>query len=64
MASTLATPANSLPADGFYRTALFFMVLTSVMTLVGTGKLDLITTIVAPALVVYKGIRLWRGHPP
>jgi len=64
MASTLTTPSNSLPADRFFRTALFFLVLTSVMTLAGTGKLDLFTTIVAPALVLYKGLRWWRGQPP
>ena len=64
MASSTLVPARSLPADRFYRTALFFLVLTSVMTLVGTGKLDLITTILAPALVLYKGVRWWRGHPP
>jgi protein-glutamine gamma-glutamyltransferase len=64
MASSIATPTASLPADRFYRTALFFLVLTSVMTLVGTGKLDLITTVLAPGLVLYKGVRWWRGHPP
>jgi protein-glutamine gamma-glutamyltransferase len=65
MASSIATPAsNSLPADRFYRTALFFLVLTAVMTLVGTGKLDLFSTILAPALVLYKGVRWWREQPP
>ncbi|MGB9513239.1 MAG: DUF3488 and transglutaminase-like domain-containing protein [Candidatus Acidiferrum sp.] len=64
MASSIATPSSSLPADKFYRTALFFLVLTSVMTLVATGKLDLVTAILAPALVVYKGVRWWRGKPP
>ncbi|MGB7847469.1 MAG: DUF3488 and transglutaminase-like domain-containing protein [Candidatus Acidiferrum sp.] len=63
MASSTAIPANSLPADRFYRTALFFLVLTSVMTLVSTGKLDLFTTILAPTLVLYKGVRWWRGEP-
>jgi protein-glutamine gamma-glutamyltransferase len=63
MASMIATPASSLPADRFYRTALFFLVLTSVITLVATGKLDLVTTIAAPTLVVYKGFRWWRGRP-
>lgn len=63
MAASITPPSDSLPADRFYRTALFFLVLTSVMTLVGTGKLDLITTILAPALVVYKGVRWWRGRP-
>ncbi len=62
MASAVTTPDSSLPADRFYRTALFFLVLTSVVTLVGTGKLDLFTTIVAPALVLYKGVRWWRGR--
>jgi protein-glutamine gamma-glutamyltransferase len=64
MASAVTTPGNSLPADRFYRTALFFLVLTSVMTLVGTGKLELFTTVLAPTLVLYKGMRWWRGNPP
>lgn len=64
MASSITTRLNPLPADRFYRTALFCLVLTSVMTLVATGKLDLFTTILAPALVVYKGFRWWHGEPP
>jgi len=64
MASTIATPARSLPADRFYRTALFFLVLTSVVTLVSSGKLDFPTMVAAPALVLYKGFRWWRGKPP
>ena len=53
-----------LPADRFYRTALWFLVLTGAMTLVATGKLDLVTTVVVPALILYKGYRWWRGRPP
>ena len=64
MASAATAPSRSLPAERFFRTALFFLVLTAVMTLVGTGKLDLFTTMVAPALVLYRGVRWWRGHPP
>jgi protein-glutamine gamma-glutamyltransferase len=64
MASAVTSPGSALPADRFYRTALFFLVLTSVMTLVATGKLDLFTTLLAPALVLYKGVRWWRGRPP
>ena len=63
MASTVATPATHLPADRFYRAALFFLVLTSVITIVATGKLDLFTTIAAPVFVLYKGLRWWRGFP-
>ncbi len=61
MATSLATPASSLPAERFFRTALFFLVLTSVTTLISTGKLDPLTTILAPALILYKGFRWWRG---
>jgi hypothetical protein len=63
MASSIATPSSSLPADRFYRTALFFLLLTSVITLVSTGKLDPLTTVLAPTLVLYKGFRWWRGKP-
>ncbi len=63
MATSLATPSSSLPAERFFRTALFFLVLTSVTTLVSTGKLDPLTTILAPALILYKGFRWWRGFP-
>lgn len=64
MASTATTPAQTLPAESFFRASLFFLVLTSVLTLVSTGKLDLLTTLLAPAAVVYKGFRWWRGYGP
>lgn len=63
MAATITSPATSLPAERFYRSALFCLVLTSVITLVATGRLDLLTTIMAPTLVLYKGFRWWRGRP-
>lgn len=63
MASSLITPAITLPADRFYRTALYLLVLTSTFTLVCTGKLDPLTTILAPAAILYKGFRWWRGYP-
>ncbi len=61
MATSVANPVSSLPAERFFRTALFFLVLTSVATLVATGKLDPLTTVLAPALILYKGYRWWRG---
>jgi protein-glutamine gamma-glutamyltransferase len=63
MASTILTPPSSLPAERFYRAALFFLVLTSVVTLVASGKLDVPTVILAPVLVLYKGYRWWQGKP-
>jgi len=63
MASTIATPGSILPAERFYRTALFCLVLTSVVTLVATGRLDPLTVIGVPTLVLLKGYRWWRGKP-
>src|SRR5208337_2161691 len=63
MASSIASPGSSLPADRFYRTALFFLVLSGVLALAATGKLDAISSIAAPLAILYKGIRWWRGHP-
>jgi len=64
MASTVTAPAQQLPAEQFFRAAAFFLILTSTLTLVSTGKLDLATTLAAPIAVLYKGFRWWRGHGP
>ena len=64
MASTVTTPAQPLPAEQFFRAAVFFLVLTAVLTLVSTGKLDLATTLAAPLAILYKGFRWWRGRAP
>jgi transglutaminase-like putative cysteine protease len=63
MASSIPSTGTSLPADRFYRTALFFLVLSSVLALVATGKLDPISNIVAPLLILFKGVRWWHGYP-
>jgi hypothetical protein len=64
MASSVNTPVQPLPAEHFFRAAVFFLVLTATLTLVSTGKLDLLTTLVAPLAILYKGFRWWRGHGP
>jgi len=60
-ASVASVPA--LPAERFFRTSLFLLLATAVATLVSTGKLDLLTLIVAPSAVLYKGVRWWRRCP-
>jgi hypothetical protein len=62
-ASASVTSVPALPAERFFRTSLFLLILTAVATLVSTGKLDLITMIVAPSAVLYKGVRWWRRCP-
>ncbi len=62
-ASLSVTSVPALPAERFFRTSLFLLMATAVATLVSTGKLDLLTMIVAPSAVLYKGIRWWRRRP-
>jgi len=63
-ATTSVTSVPALPAERFFRASLFLLMATSVATLVSTGKLDLVTMIVAPSAVLYKGVRWWRRRPP
>jgi transglutaminase-like putative cysteine protease len=64
MATSIATPSESaLPAERFFRTSLSLLILTSTVTLVSTGKLDVITSFAAPLIVLYKGFRSWHGRP-
>jgi transglutaminase-like putative cysteine protease len=62
-ASATVTGVPALPAERFFRTSLFLLMSTAIATLVSTGKLDLITMIVAPSAVLYKGVRWWRRCP-
>jgi transglutaminase-like putative cysteine protease len=62
-ASASVTTVPTLPAERFFRTSLFLLMATAVVTLVSTGKLDLITMIFAPSAVLYKGLRWWRRCP-
>jgi transglutaminase-like putative cysteine protease len=64
MAASATVPATlpALPAERFFRASLFFLILTSVATLVSTGKLDPFTFVVAPLALLYKGVRLWRNQ--
>src|SRR5271165_5615423 len=64
MAAIAASPAAaSLPAERFFRLSLFLLILTSVVTVVSTGKLELLSSTLAPAAVLYKGFRWWSGRP-
>jgi len=61
-AATIST-ASPLPAERFFRTSLSLLVLTSTLTLASTGKLDLITSLLAPLAALFKGFRQWHGRP-
>ena len=58
MADTAAARSlPALPAERFFRTSLSLLVLTSIVTLAGTGKLDVFISLVAPPLALFKGYR-------
>jgi len=62
-ASTTTAMGTALPAERFFRASLFLLMATAVTTLLSTGKLDLVTMILAPSAVLYKGVRWWRRCP-
>jgi hypothetical protein len=64
VSATIPAKLPALPAERFFRASLFFLILTSVATLVSTGKLDPLTCVIAPLALLYKGVRLWRSQPP
>jgi transglutaminase-like putative cysteine protease len=64
MVASIAAPSDAaLPAERFFRGSLSLLVLTSTVTLVSTGRLDIITSFAAPLAVLYKGFRWWHGRP-
>jgi hypothetical protein len=65
MAAPIAVPSDAaLPAERFFRGSLSLLILTSTVTLVSTGRLDIITSFAAPLAVLWKGFRWWHGRPP
>lgn len=62
-ASVTTARVPALPAERFLRTSLSLLILTSIVTLVSTGKLDFVTGFAAPLAALYKGYRWWRGRP-
>lgn len=64
MADFIVTPSDAaLPAERFFRTSLSLLLLTSTVTVVSTGELDVFTSFAAPLIVLYKGFRWWHGRP-
>jgi hypothetical protein len=47
-----------------FEISLYFLLLTSVLTLVSTGKLDMASILIPPTALLVKGYRWWRGRGP
>ena len=63
-ASTSPPIAQLLPAEHFFRVSLFLLLCTAILTLIGTGKIDLFTSLIATAAVLFRARRWWYGHQP
>jgi protein-glutamine gamma-glutamyltransferase len=48
----------------YFEVSLYLLVLTSVIAVVSTGKLDPFSSVVPILALAYKGFRLWRGKGP
>jgi len=56
---------EGLPAlDRYFEISLFLLVMTGVLAVVSTGKLDPISTFAPIAALLYKGVRVWQGRGP
>lgn len=65
MASATHTASPSLPAvQRYFEVSLFLLVSTGLLSIVSTGKLDIFSSVLVPAALVFKCIRLFRGRGP
>ncbi len=55
-----AAPPPLSAVHRYFEISLYLLLLTSVLTLVSTGKLDLVSILGAPAALLVKGYRWWR----
>jgi hypothetical protein len=66
MATASSIPIETPPAHlsalrRHFEISLYFLLLTGVLTLVSTGKLDLVSIFLFPMALLFKGYRWWRG---
>jgi hypothetical protein len=69
MATAPPIPQTNLSGDisalkRHFEISLYFLLLTGVLTLSSTGKLDPVSMFLPPALLLFKGYRWWRGKGP
>ena len=55
--------SSELPAERFFRASLFLLILTGTVCVISTGKLDVPSSLLAVAGLLYKGHRWWNHRP-
>src|ERR1700749_989151 len=66
MASSATTPSlqvSPLPAERFFHGALLLLIASSIATLIATGKIDPLASVLAALGIAYKAYRWWRHEP-
>jgi hypothetical protein len=58
----VASPSSAL--GRYFQISLYLLLLVSVLTLVSTGKLDLVSILLPPLALLVKGYRWWHGRSP
>ena len=53
----------TLPAERFFQGSLLLLIFSSIATLIATGKLDVLSCVLAVLAMLYKGFRWWRHKP-
>jgi hypothetical protein len=66
--SSIPAPASAstpLPAiQRYFEISLYLLICTGMLAVLSTGKLDVVTVLVAPAALIFKGIRIARRRGP
>src|ERR1700728_2356376 len=63
--TTAPAPVPSLPAvQRYFEISLFLLVATGVLSIVSTGKLDVVSVLGVSLALLYKGVRIQRGRGP
>ena len=66
MASSATTPSlqvSPLPAERFFHGALLLLIASSIATLIATGKIDPLASVLAALGMAFKAYRWWRHEP-
>jgi protein-glutamine gamma-glutamyltransferase len=65
MASAASSTAPPLPAvQRYFEVSLFLLVATGILSIVSTGKLDLLSVLIPSVALIYKGVRMQRRRGP
>jgi hypothetical protein len=63
-ATSPSVPLSPLPAERFFQGSLLLLIGSSIATLIATGKIDPIASVIAAVLMIYKSYRWWKREQP